>query len=164
MSHALIRPRIQRVKVAGNLLHVSSYRALNIIRTECWSIVGWKTVKTLPFCLVLFRLRHVYVEKIPGSPRDTYSHSERAWERGYAFCCLPSYFPNYVFYVPNPCVLGTRPVLPCRNGYCYKLVVVNGLKYCVTWLVGIHTLVGIWISIDGELVHHQECAVMHGSV
>ena len=32
-----------------------------------------------------------------------------------------SYFPNYVFYVPNPCVLGTRPVLKCKNGYCCKL-------------------------------------------
>jgi len=30
-------------------------------------------------------------------------------------CCLPLYFPNYVFYVPNPCALGTRPVLPCKN-------------------------------------------------
>ena len=30
------------------------------------------------------------------------------------------YFPNYVFYIPNPCVLGTRPVLPCKNGYCCK--------------------------------------------
>ena len=48
-------------KVAGNLLHVSSYRASNIIHTERWSIVGWTTRKTLllPFCLVLFWLRHV---------------------------------------------------------------------------------------------------------
>ena len=37
-------------KVAGNLLHISSYRALNIIHTEHWSIVGWTTCKTLPFC------------------------------------------------------------------------------------------------------------------
>ena len=37
-------------KVAGNLLHVSSYRALNIIHTKRWSIVGWTTHKTLPFC------------------------------------------------------------------------------------------------------------------
>ena len=37
------------MKVAGNLLHVSSYRVLKIIHTECWSIVGWKTRKTLPF-------------------------------------------------------------------------------------------------------------------
>jgi len=69
-------------KVAGNLLHVSSYWALNIIRTEHWSIVGWTTRKTLPFCLVLFWLRHAYMEKIPGSPRDTYLRSGRAWERG----------------------------------------------------------------------------------
>ena len=37
-------------KVAGNLLHISSYWALNIIHTERWSIVGWTTCKTLPFC------------------------------------------------------------------------------------------------------------------
>ena len=36
-------------KVVGNLLHVSSYRASNIIHTECWSVVGWTTRKTLPF-------------------------------------------------------------------------------------------------------------------
>ena len=30
-----------------------------------------------------FRLRHAYVEKIPGSPRNTYSRSGRAWEWGY---------------------------------------------------------------------------------
>ena len=40
------------MKVAGNLLHVSSYRALNIIHTERWNIVGWTTRKTLPFCFV----------------------------------------------------------------------------------------------------------------
>ena len=37
-------------KVADNLLHISSYRALNNIHTERWSIVGWTTCKTLPFC------------------------------------------------------------------------------------------------------------------
>ena len=26
---------------------------------------------------------------------------------------VPTYFPNYVFYVPNLCILGTRPVLTC---------------------------------------------------
>ena len=36
-------------KVAGNLLHVSSYRASNIIHTERWSIIGWTTRKMLPF-------------------------------------------------------------------------------------------------------------------
>ena len=24
-------------------------------------------------------------------------------------------FPKYSFYVPNPCILGTRPVLPCKK-------------------------------------------------
>ena len=73
----------KRAKIAGNLLHVSSYWALNNIHTERWSTVGWKTRKTLPFCLVLFCWHHAYVQKIPGSPRDTYSRSRRAWERGY---------------------------------------------------------------------------------
>ena len=46
-------PRLRtgkRAKIAGNLLHISSYRASNIIHTERWSIVGWTTRKTLPFC------------------------------------------------------------------------------------------------------------------
>jgi len=46
-------PRLRtgkRAKVAGNLLHVSSYRALNNIHIERWSIVGWTMRKTLPFC------------------------------------------------------------------------------------------------------------------
>ena len=37
-------------KVADNLLHVSSYRALNIMQTERWSVVGWITRITLLFC------------------------------------------------------------------------------------------------------------------
>ena len=38
------------MKVANNLLHVSSYQASNIIQTEHWNVVGWITRKTLPFC------------------------------------------------------------------------------------------------------------------
>jgi len=72
----------KRAKAASNLLHVSNYQALNNIHTERWSTVGWKTRKMLPFCLVLFCWRHAYVWKIPGSPRDKYSRSRRAWERG----------------------------------------------------------------------------------
>ena len=26
-----------------------------------------------------------------------------------------------IFYVPNPCILGTRPVLPCKNGSCVRV-------------------------------------------
>ena len=40
----------KRAKVAGNLLHISSYWTSNNIHTECWSIVGWTMHKTLPFC------------------------------------------------------------------------------------------------------------------
>ena len=46
-------PRLRtgkRAKVAGNLLHISSYQALNNIHTKRWSIVGWTMCKTLPFC------------------------------------------------------------------------------------------------------------------
>ena len=74
----------KRMKVADNLLHISSYRALNNIHTERWSIVGWTTRKRCLSVFVLFWLRHAYVRKIPGSPRDKYSRSRRAWERGYA--------------------------------------------------------------------------------
>ena len=35
--------------------------------------------------------------------------------------CMPSYFPKYVFYIPNPCMVVTRAVMPCKNGYCCKL-------------------------------------------
>ena len=62
---------------------LTSYRASNIIHTKRWSIVGWTTRKTLPFCFCPFWLHHAYVEKIPGSLHDTYSRSGRAWERGY---------------------------------------------------------------------------------
>ena len=40
-------------------------------------IVGWTTRS-----FILFRLRHAYIEEIPGYPRDTYSHSGGAWEWG----------------------------------------------------------------------------------
>ena len=45
--------------------------------------------------------------------------------RGRPCLLFASYFPNYVFYVPNPCVLGTRPVLPCKNRYFCKLELVR---------------------------------------
>ena len=32
---------------------------------------------------------------------------------------------SVLFYVPNPCILGTRPVLPCKNGSCCKLELVR---------------------------------------
>ena len=81
-------------KVAANLLHISSYRALNNIHTERWSTVGWKMRKMLPFCLVLFCWRHAYVRKTPGSPRDKYSRSRRAWERGYKYCIHVTFIPQ----------------------------------------------------------------------
>ena len=79
-------------KVANNLLHISSYRASNIIQTKRWSVVGWTMCTTLPSVFVLFWLHHAYVEKIPGSPRDTNSRSGRAWERGYKYA--PSTRPS----------------------------------------------------------------------
>ena len=43
--------------------------------------------KVLPLCFspITCILRHAYVEKIPGSPCDTYSHSGRAWELFFPF-------------------------------------------------------------------------------
>ena len=51
-------------------------------------------------------------------------------------------YPKYSFYVPNPCILGTRPVLPCKNGCCCKLELVEPracLSYgtvaiCLPWV------------------------------
>ena len=46
---------------------------------------------------------------------------------------LPSCF---IFYFPNPCILGTRPVLPCKNGSCCKLELV-GTKPYATVAIGL---------------------------
>ena len=51
-------------------------------------------------------------------------------------------FPKYSFYVPNPRILGTRPVLPCKNDCCCKLELVEQracLSYgtvaiCLPWV------------------------------
>ena len=42
----------KRAKVAGNLLHISSYWGANIIHTERWfeHKAGWIMLKKLPFC------------------------------------------------------------------------------------------------------------------
>ena len=40
-------------------------------------------------------------------------------------CCI------LLFYIPNPCILGTRPVSPCRNGYCCKLELVRAKSFLV---------------------------------
>ena len=37
---------------------------------------------------------------------------------------LFSWWSSY-FYVPNLCILGTRPVLPCENGSCCKLELIG---------------------------------------
>ena len=49
----------------------------------------------------------------------------------------------YILYIPNPCVLGTRPVLPCKNCYCRKLELVRAktmlglqsLQFICHWLL-----------------------------
>ena len=53
--------------------------------------------------------------------RDTHCANDLA-PRTSAFALV---FPKYTFYVPNPCILGTRPVLPCKNGSCCKLELVG---------------------------------------
>ena len=58
----------------------------------------------LPSVFVLFWLRHAYVQKIPGSPRDTYSRSGRAWERGYRTSMLALHaksIPEWLYTVPH---------------------------------------------------------------
>ena len=57
----------------------------------------------------------------PSITRDTHCANDLA-PRTSAFALV---FPKYTFYVPNPCILGTRPVLPCKNGSCCKLELVG---------------------------------------
>ena len=45
---------------------------------------------------------------------------------------LPLYFPNR-FYIPNPCILGTRPVLPCKNVSRGMLELVGTKSVFVLW-------------------------------
>ena len=46
---------------------------------------------------------------------------------------LPSCFlPCILFYIPNPCILGTRPVPPCKNGSCCMLELV-GCRVCLCY-------------------------------
>ena len=108
-------------KVADNLLHISSHRALNNIHTECWSVLGWTTRKRCFSVFVLFWLRHAYVRKIPGSPRDTYSRSGRAWERSYVPAVLNSRFHVCSSLAPRPMTvvfgLGTRLRVRMRTTY-----------------------------------------------
>ena len=57
----------KRAKVAGNLLHVSSYRGVNIIHTERWTHSWLSNAQNVAFLflktLVLFWLRHGSREK-----------------------------------------------------------------------------------------------------
>ena len=59
----------KRAKVLGNLLHISSYRASNIIHTEHWTY-SWveQRAKHCLSALVLFWLRHAYVERYQAFP------------------------------------------------------------------------------------------------
>ena len=76
--------------------------------------------------LVLFWLRYAYVVKIPGSPRDIYSRSGRAWERGYLLfiqravnCLVGTWKPVCVVYSTcwwNPFLLDTCSHLLRRQG------------------------------------------------
>ena len=58
-------------------------------------------------------------------------------------CCI------LLFYIPNPCILGTRPVSPCRNGYCCKLELVK-----VKSLLVLHTVLHT-VPISLPLVVHK---------
>ena len=56
-----------------------------------------------------------------NNTRDTHCANDLA-PRTSAFTLV---FPKYTFYVPNLCILGTRPILPCKNGSCCKLELVG---------------------------------------
>ena len=43
-----------------------------------------------------------------------------------------------ILYIPNPWVLGTRPVLPCKNGYCCKLELVRANSMLVSQYIAIY--------------------------
>ena len=63
----------KRTKVAGNLLHTSSYQGLNIVHTKSWTH-SWTMCKMLPFCSKNFV--SCSCEKIyQAFPTYTYSHS-----------------------------------------------------------------------------------------
>ena len=56
---------------------------------------------------------------------------------------LPSCFqPCILFYVPNPCILGTRPVPPCKNGSCCMLELV-GQRACLSYATVCHWLLTV---------------------
>ena len=46
--------------------------------------------------------------------------------------CMPTFFQR-CFYISNPCILGTRPVLPCKNDSCCKLEFVGTKSVFVLW-------------------------------
>ena len=74
--------------VVGNLLHVSSYQESNIIHTECWSIVGWTTHKTLPFCsgpTSITSCSHRKDTRFSSHIHNFAFQTRRAWEWGYSF-------------------------------------------------------------------------------
>ena len=71
-----------RTKAAGNLLHVSSYRALNNITP---SVEAQLVEKRAKCCLSVWSYFAdvMLTYEIEIAPRDKYSRSRRAWERGY---------------------------------------------------------------------------------
>ena len=46
-----------------------------------------------------------------------------AWEREATNC------PSILCYVPNTCILGTRPFMPHKNGFCCKLELVRANRW-----------------------------------
>ena len=70
--------------------------------------------------------------------RDTHCAKNLA-PRTSAFALV---FPKYIFYVPNPCILGTRPVLPCKSSSCCKLELVGTKSVFVLCYSGYLSVVG----------------------
>ena len=112
-------------KVANNLLHVSSYWASNIIHTERWSIVGWITRKTLPFCFSPILITSCLRRK------DTRlsMRSGRAWEWGYgtrllqSLCLIPRWHSLIALIIPvqpSCCERSAFWSQPSSNYICLK--------------------------------------------
>ena len=84
------------------------------LNSPCFETVsGYVTVITIYNPSRCRRLNHrlgIHIVQMDLAPRTS------------AFALV---FPKYSFYVPNPRILGTRPVLPCKNGCCCKLELVE---------------------------------------
>ena len=70
----------------GNLLHVSSYRASDVIHTERWSIVGWTTREgSVSVESLIADHHHIYVNVYSHTPTSTQTHIQTCWHEALTF-------------------------------------------------------------------------------